>query len=287
MSHPADLGLVTGRVVPSAGDGVLESVPRAPKRSLDRLLDPLQPLLAGSRHLVGNRGARLDPASPHSVLPRYLFVGPEGGGERIRIGLFAVLHGDEPEGAHALVRFLELLEQHPGLAAGYGLYVYPVCNPTGYVDGTRETRDGVDLGGAFWRGSSAPEIRLLEQELATHAFHGLISLHSDRASEGVYGHVAGAMLTQHLLEPALEAAAQYLPRNRSGLIDGVPARNGIIRRKREGVLSVPPGVRPRPFQIVLETPQAAPQFLQEQAMVVALGTILAEHRRFIAYAADL
>ena len=31
-------------------------------------------------------------------LPRYLFIGPKGGDDTIRVGLFAGIHGDEPEG---------------------------------------------------------------------------------------------------------------------------------------------------------------------------------------------
>jgi len=71
------------------------------------------------------------------------------------------------------------------------------------------------------------------------------------------------------------------------VIDGFSARNGIIRQGYQGVLSAPPKAQPRPFEIIFETPQAAPQYAQEQALLAALHTILAEHRKFIAYAANL
>ena len=83
------------------------------------------------------------------------------------------------------------------------------------------------------------------------------------------------------------AAEEYLPRNRSREIDGFAARNGIIRDIYPGVLSAPPGVRPRPFEITLETPEAAPTYLKEAAFVAAMQTILARYREFIAYAANL
>ena len=44
-------------------------------------------------------------------LPRYLFIGPKGGDDMIRVGLFAGIHGDEPEGVHALIQFLTVLER--------------------------------------------------------------------------------------------------------------------------------------------------------------------------------
>jgi hypothetical protein len=46
-------------------------------------------------------------------------------------------------------------------------------------------------------------------------------------------------------------------------------------------------VRPRPFEIILETPQSPPTFLKECAFVIALKTILDEYRKFIAYAPNL
>ncbi len=94
-------------------------------------------------------------------------------------------------------------------------------------------------------------------------------------------------MTQHLVEPALKAAEEFLPRNGNDIIDGFPARNGIVKHSYEGVLSAPPKVRPRPFEIVLETPADAPTFLKEAAFVATLRTILLRYREFIAYAPNL
>ena len=110
-----------------------------------------------------------------------------------------------------------------------------------------------------------PEIRLLESELCSHAFNGIISLHTDDTSHGVYGYAHGAVLTRHLLGPALASASEFLPLNQNGVIDGFDAREGIIRDGPEGVLRAPPGMKPRPFEVILETPHHAPQFLQEAA----------------------
>jgi hypothetical protein len=71
------------------------------------------------------------------------------------------------------------------------------------------------------------------------------------------------------------------------VIDGYPARNGVIRDAYDGVLSAPPKVRPRPFEIILETPQTPPAYLKELSLVAALQSILTEYRKFIAYAPNL
>ena len=257
------------------------------QRSISELLAPLDELAVRSTNLVPKRGGRFDVRGRTYELPRYFFIGPRSGGDPIRLGLFAGIHGDEPEGVHALIRFVNLLETQSELAAGYCLFIYPVCNPTGFEDRTRHSRNGKDLNREFWQRSTEPEVRLLESELVSHSFDGIIALHTDDSSHGFYGFAHGATLTKHLIEPALKAAEEFLPRNGDEVIDGFPARNGIIRKGYHGVLSAPPIVRPRPFEIVLETPSAPPTYLKEAAFVVALRTILVRYREFIAYAPNL
>jgi len=262
-------------------------LPGQPRRSIADLLAPLDKIAANSPNLVANRDARFQVGDETYVLPRYLFVGPRGGDTPIRLGIFAGIHGDEPEGVHALVQFLKLLDAKPELAAGYYLSFYPVCNLTGFEDGTRHSRSGKDLNREFWRNSGQPEVQLLQAELQSRSFQGLISLHTDDSSDGFYGFVGGATLTRHLIRPALAAAEKFLPRDGRPVIDGFPARDGVIRDCYDGVLSAPPGLRPRPFEIILETPAAPPEYLKELALVAALQTILLEYRKFIAYAPNL
>jgi protein MpaA len=265
----------------------LPGMPTPPKRSLADVLAPLDQLAKASPSLIANHGARFESGNQLYELPRYLFIGPQGGDDAIRIGLFAGVHGDEPEGVHALVQFLRLLDEQPGLARGFCLFAYPICNPTGFEDRTRHARDGKDLNREFWRESHMPEVRLLQSELAAHCFHGIVSLHTDDSSHGFYGYARGATLTKHLIDPALKAAAEFLPLNGNSVIDGFRARNSVIRKGFTGVLSGPPETRPRPFEIILETPQAPPAYLKEAALVAALRSILVQYREFIAYAPNL
>lgn len=221
-------------------------------------------------------------------LPRLVFRGAnETGEETIRLAIFAGLHGDEPAGVHALVDFLRALEADPFMGRAYRIHIYPLCNPTGYEDGTRHSRSGADLNREFWRGSLEPEVAIIERELLLHKFHGIISLHSDDTSDGVYGFVRGATLTQHLMKPALAAAEAALPVNQAAIIDGFHAVEGIIHKAYEGILTAPPGTTPAPFEIILESPHHAPMDLQRKAFVLALEQILRHYRRMISYAANL
>ena len=254
-------------------------------------LAPLEALVAGGV-LHRRQPPETEPADDlQGAVPHYVFTGPAGGGEPIRIGIFATIHGDEPESGLGLIRFLQALGANPGLATNYEIHAYPLCNPGGYADGTRHSRSGRDLNREFWRNSPEPEVRFLEVELRHRRFDGVVNLHCDDTSPGLYGflsgHVTGDVLSAGLLAPALRAAERFLPRNRAPIIDGFAATDGILDRCYDGVLRAPPALRPAPFDITFETPQLAPVDLQREAFSAALLAILAAYRGFISHAADL
>ena len=78
------------------------------------------------------------------------------------------------------------------MGRNYQLWLYPLCNPGGYMDGTRESRSGKDLNRKFWKNSSELEVQLLEKEISKQRFNGIISLHCDDTSYGVYGFGGGS-----------------------------------------------------------------------------------------------
>jgi hypothetical protein len=265
------------------GFSTVQPVPNA----LASALAPLDQLTGSSGDFVTHPLRSVSLGASEGGLPAYVFLGPRGGGDPIRIGLFAGIHGDEPAGVHALVRFAELLAARPKLAIGYHLFFYPVCNPSGFVAGRRCAESGKDLNREFWSNSDEPEVRFLEGEIRSRKFHGLISLHTDDTSNGVYGFVRGAVLSKGLLEPALRSAEKILPRNLGKIIDGFPAENGIISQCYDGILTSPPELDPLPFEIILETPHSTPEDQQQEAVLAALQTILAEYQKFLSFAADL
>jgi hypothetical protein len=267
-----------------AGNGV---GPLPQRRPLERMLTRLDQLAEGSDHLFKKPLGRFDSGGRQYYLPRYVYLGPKGGGDLIRIGVFATIHGDEPEGALAITRFAQALESNPELAKGYCLFLYPLCNPTGFEDNTRHSRAGKDLNREFWRDSAEPEVRFLQTEIWTHAFDGIINLHTDDTSTGIYGYVAGAVLSENLLEPALREAGRHLPRNRQPRIDGFAARNGIITDTFNGVLRAPDMPGHPPFEITFETPGKAPLHHQVEAFSAALQTILVEYRGLISLAQNI
>jgi hypothetical protein len=252
------------------------------RRSLAGFLEPLRVLAGVQTDALGS----FDVADKNYTLPRFIFRGPNAS-DPIRIGIFAMIHGDEPAGALAAAQFLRELVAAPGLAENFLLHIYPICNPTGFEDSTRHSRRGSDLNREFWKTSSEPEVQLLERELRQSHFNGLIQLHADDTSDGIYGFVRGHTLTEHLLRPALRAAAEILPRNVNAQIDGFAARDGIIYDQYEGILAAPTDFEPMPFEIILETPQHAPIGKQVESLVVAMHMILSEYRQLVSFAQNI
>ena len=259
---------------------------QAKARSLFKFAQTLEQIASESPNLVPSHRLIKD-GSDSTWLLRYLFIGPKGGGIPIRLGIFAGIHGDRPEGADSIVRFIRLLESHPELARGYVLSLYPVCNPTGFEDNTRLSRRGKDLNREFWNHSVEPEVLVLQKELSSRAFDGIITLHTAGDNVGFYGVVRGAALTEALVNPALVAAEEFLPRDVRASINGARSEDGIVRDSSPNILSAPRKARPRPFEVILEAPAAAPAFLKECAFVAALQAILLEYRNFLAFAVNL
>src|SRR5271165_1549432 len=90
--------------------------PLPERRAVDRLLAQLDQLAENSEYLLKKPFGQFESGGVTHTLPRYVFMGPQGGGDTIRLGIFATIHGDEPEGALGLTRLAGALAQTPDLA---------------------------------------------------------------------------------------------------------------------------------------------------------------------------
>lgn len=258
-----------------------------PRRSIRKLFLPLfravaESAFAWSAESVGFWHA----GGKRYWMPRLIFQRP-GDRPELKLGIFAGIHGDEPAGVLALCDLVRALEAAPVRGRGYAIHVYPLINPTGYEEGTRVSRSGKDLNREFWRGSLEPEVALMEREILREKFNGYIALHSSEDSEEFYAYARGSTLTDYLLKPALNAAAEALPIRPGGRFEGFRAEEGITHSAHDGILSAPPGARPQPFEVILDSPAVAPLHLQRAAFVLAIAEILSHYRRLIAFGGEL
>ncbi|MDB6108868.1 MAG: peptidase [Pedosphaera sp.] len=261
-----------------ADAGTLVQQPAAARQLWEPLLNLAENsdwLVAGS---VGEVGGGREPFR----IPRFIFMGPRGGGDTIRLGIFAAIHGDEPEGAEAVVAFLQELESAPELARGYHIHAYPLCNPTGFAARTRTNASGQDLAGQFWRGSTQPEVYYLEREMGVHHFQGVISLHCENNPGSFSASTRSSILNAALVQPAVDATRKFIP----GVL---PAQGNHTDSPAESFPAASPGfltatdeLNPAPFEINLRMPRRAPKPSQIHGTVAALKSILGSYRALLA-----
>ena len=103
----------------------------------------------------------------------------------------AVIHGDEPAGAEALVRWAEA--RLPTLARDRhtpGLFLVPCLNPWGLVNNQRTDPAGRDLNRIFHRRDVAP-VPDLKRALRGWEFGASLHLHEDYDAHGMYLYEVG------------------------------------------------------------------------------------------------
>jgi len=263
----------TRHVSPPASAAALQ-----PSGNARHLLEPLVDLAGKSDFLLAGVVGEFHAGRALLRIPRFIFLGPTGGGNTIRLGLLAAFHGDEPEGVEVLVEFLRELEREPDIARGFHLHVYPICNPGGFAANTRLNFSGVDLAEQFWRGSSQPEVYYLERELGIHHFQGVISLHTEENATHFLARANSSILNLAVAQPALQAANKILPG--SPRIDSTDSTPSSIRH---GFLTDTDELAPVPFEINLGIPRLAPKPSQIQGSLHALKSILDSYRATIAH----
>lgn len=285
--HEEPLSAYARSIISEASRHVERRVARNRTLSVKQLLLPLFLQVAHSDCLRADSLGYWTEGNTRHWLPRFVFQRTQIQKRRIRLGIFAGIHGDEPASILGLMDFVRELDENPELGRDFELFIYPLCNPSGYLAGTRESASGRDLNREFWKGSLEPEVALLEKDILERKFDGIIALHGDDTCDGFYGFARGSVLAEQLLAPALTAAEKAQPRDSRSVIDGFHAVNGIIHSCYDGILSAPPTQSPQPFEIILESPANCPLKDQQLGFSLALKSILTEYRKFISYAADL
>ncbi len=260
--------------VPASADAL-----RAPHNPIRRLLKPLLDLAEHSDYLIAGSVGEFLAGDYLFQIPRFTFIGPTGGGDTIRLGIFAAIYGDEPEGTEVVAEFLDRLEKNPGFAKGYHLYVYPVCNPTGLLAQTRTNQSGEDLSKHFWRGSGEPEVYYLERELGVLRFQGVISLHVKNHAEDFLLRADSEILNQDVVHPAIRAAQRRL----TAIVSTAEPNQDLPGY----FLSTGDELDPAPFELQIGVPRNLPPFLRANGTVHLLNSLLESYRSFLSIGQNL
>ena len=137
----------------------------------------------------------------------------------------AGIHGDEAGGTEGLIlwaeRSVEFLRTHPVL-------VFPCLNPWGLVHNVRHDRQGRDLNRCYHE-ARVRQVAAHMRELRGRRFRAAMAMHEDFDASGLYLYEirsARPFWGEHILA----AAAEYIPLESRGRIEGRPSSRGLIRR---------------------------------------------------------
>jgi hypothetical protein len=211
-------------------------------------------------------------------IPRFIYMGPTGGGDTIRLAIMAAIHGDEPEGAEAVVAFLQELERDSQAARGFHIYAYPICNPTGFIRRTRANASGQVLSQEFWRKSTQPEVYYLEREIGVLQFHGVIELQTDSSGHRFAANTCSPILSQALAKPAIESTHHPLAVTRGTSEAALDGASFYQNNEAADFLTATNELSPAPFELRLRIPRQLSRQSQIQGTVDALKSILHSFR---------
>jgi len=147
------------------------------------------------------------------------------GGPHTRLYISAGIHGDEPAGPAAI---RELLRVHEW-PAGVEIWTCPCLNPTGFPLNSSENALGLDLNRQYLEltaEETRANVRWLEEK---PAFDLALCLHEDWESHGFYVYELNLVGQPGFAEEIVRKVAEVCPIDRSPLIEGREAHDGIIR----------------------------------------------------------
>lgn len=243
-----------------------------------QLLQPLLEAAEDSNYLVASSVGELTREGAVFHIPRFIFMGDRSGGDTVRLAIITAIRGDEPEGAEAVVRFLQELERWPELARGYHIYAYPIANPTGFAAGTARNAQGVDLAQQFWNKSTQPEVYYLERELGALRFHGVVTIQSGAEGSVFRVQTPSAILATAVGDPVARAAQRWLPSGSNPSTDDGVAPFYLTKTDE---------LNPQPFEIALQLPRQVSRHAQIHSTVAALKTLLESYRSVISFGLNL
>jgi hypothetical protein len=172
------------------------------------------------------------PVSTNLALSAFTRPGPaaaaasgQSGSHTPRVYISAGIHGDEPAGPLAIRQLL----QENRWPADMAFWICPCLNPSGFIHNRRENSDGVDLNRQYLN-PRAPEtsahIAWLESQ---PTFDLCLCLHEDWEAHGFYVYELNPDKVHSLAPEVVDRISRVCPIDRSELIEGRPAKNGIIR----------------------------------------------------------
>ncbi len=143
----------------------------------------------------------------------------------LRIYVSTGIHGDEPAGPLAA----RLLLQQNAWPPSAELHLCPCLNPTGFALNRRENREGFDLNRQYLVPQAEEALAHIAWLKRQPSFDLCLCLHEDWEARGFYLYELNPDRLPSLAEAMIARVASVCPIDRSEIIEGRPAKDGIIR----------------------------------------------------------
>jgi protein MpaA len=165
------------------------------------------------------------PAAPKPALAALTRVPSRITHHASHIYLSAGIHGDEPAGPLAILQLLRE-NQWPD---EMGVWACPCLNPTGFLLNRRENDEGTDLNRQYLQPKAEETLAHIAWLKEQPNFDLCLCLHEDWEAQGFYVYELNPDQRPSLAKRIVEAVARVCPMDRSEIIEGRPAKGGIIR----------------------------------------------------------
>lgn len=143
-----------------------------------------------------------------------------------RLYVSAGIHGDEHAGPYAA---LKLIEEDSALR-DMEIFLFPVLNPSGLENDTRENAEGVDLNRDYRNPKCRETIDHIGVLKTLPSFAANICLHEDWETGGFYFYELNPFGGPAHANEIFQAMSRHLPAETAPLIDGFEAVAGVISR---------------------------------------------------------
>ena len=212
----------------------------------------------------------------------------ERAGKGPTILLSAGMHGEEPAGVEAVLRWLESSQWRRWPVSWL---VFPCINPYGWERNRRTNAQRRDINRQFRTRTDTPEAELIKRLVAGRRFLFSIEFHEDVGASGYYLYELRRS-PPFIGEKILREVRRVIPINRDAVIDGNRATGrGLIRRNADGILMRTRRRRPMAYHLFLnctdhllgsETPVTVALDQRALAHTTALKAALSLSRSFAA-----
>lgn len=198
-----------------------------------------------------------------------------------RIYISTGIHGDEPAGPLAVRQLL----RDDTWPSRLDLWLCACLNPTGFLLNRRENAAGLDLNRQYLQPTAEETRAHIDWLERQPSFDLCLSLHEDWESHGFYVYELNPDNRPSLAEAMVASVTKVCPVDYSELIEGRPAKNGIIR---PGIDPLTRPQWPEAFYLLthktrqsytLEAPSDYPLSARVAALVTAVETGLQEFVR--------